>query len=62
MRSISLRITPTAVVHSTEMLNETYHLKNKKVGRPTSPHFSIYKFELPAVLSVTHRMTGNFCE
>eukprot|EP01133_Synstelium_polycarpum_P015330 gene15330-18162_t len=29
-----------------------------KPDRPTSPHLTIYKFPLPAVLSITHRATG----
>ena len=26
--------------------------------RPLSPHLSIWRFQLPAVMSITHRMTG----
>ena len=27
-------------------------------GRPLSPHLQIYRLPLPAILSITHRMTG----
>jgi len=32
-------------------------IKNRK-ERPTSPHLTIYKFPLPAIMSITHRGTG----
>lgn len=32
--------------------------KNKALGRPTSPHLTIYKFQLTSMLSITHRGTG----
>nr|ALS04686.1 succinate dehydrogenase cytochrome b560 subunit [Pseudodiaptomus poplesia] len=34
--------------------------KNKNLGRPISPHILIYKFEMPALMSITHRATGLF--
>lgn len=27
--------------------------------RPISPHLSIYRFEIPAITSITHRITGS---
>lgn len=32
--------------------------KNQKLHRPMSPHLTIYRLPLPAILSVTHRATG----
>ncbi len=32
--------------------------KNEKLGRPVSPHVTIYSFPLAAITSVTHRITG----
>jgi len=32
--------------------------KNKALGRPMSPHLTIYKFQITSVMSVTHRATG----
>ncbi len=32
--------------------------KNKALGRPVSPHLTIYKFQITSVMSVTHRATG----
>eukprot|EP00088_Acartia_fossae_P008879 TRINITY_DN14283_c0_g1_i1.p1 TRINITY_DN14283_c0_g1~~TRINITY_DN14283_c0_g1_i1.p1 ORF type:complete len:185 (+),score=39.81 TRINITY_DN14283_c0_g1_i1:33-557(+) len=32
--------------------------KNKQLGRPISPHLTIYKFQLTSMLSITHRATG----
>lgn len=38
--------------------SDNHDLKNLAIGRPMSPHITIYKFPLPAVLSITHRGTG----
>lgn len=32
---------------------------NMKLGRPQSPHLSIYAYQLTSMLSITHRMTGS---
>lgn len=32
----------------------------RPVSRPMSPHLQIYKLPLPAIMSITHRMTGIF--
>ncbi|KAL0101403.1 hypothetical protein PUN28_018910 [Cardiocondyla obscurior] len=37
---------------------ESHDEKNMRLKRPLSPHMTIYKFELPAILSITHRTTG----
>lgn len=37
---------------------DEWEKKNEKMGRPLSPHLSIYKFQLTSMLSITHRMTG----
>jgi len=33
-------------------------LSDNKSHRPISPHVTIYKFPLPAIASITHRLTG----
>ena len=38
--------------------DQDFWKKNAKLNRPMSPHLTIYKFPLPAVLSVMHRGTG----
>lgn len=38
--------------------SESFIEKNKRLGRPTSPYLLIYKFELPGLLSGSHRATG----
>jgi Succinate dehydrogenase/fumarate reductase, cytochrome b subunit len=38
--------------------NEDFDAKNARLGRPQSPHLSIYKLQLTTLLSVTHRGTG----
>ncbi|XP_057302578.1 succinate dehydrogenase cytochrome b560 subunit, mitochondrial-like [Hydractinia symbiolongicarpus] len=38
--------------------NEGFWDKNERMKRPMSPHLTIYKFELPALLSGSHRATG----
>ncbi|KAL0275538.1 UNVERIFIED_CONTAM: hypothetical protein PYX00_003358 [Menopon gallinae] len=37
---------------------EGHDQKNMRLGRPQSPHMTIYKFQLPAILSISHRITG----
>jgi len=32
--------------------------KNKALGRPMSPHLTIYKFQLTSMLSISHRISG----
>ena len=32
--------------------------KNEALGRPLSPHVTIYAFPLAAIASITHRVTG----
>jgi len=32
--------------------------KNKNLGRPISPHLTIYKFQLTSILSISHRISG----
>ncbi|KAF2879175.1 hypothetical protein ILUMI_26993 [Ignelater luminosus] len=37
---------------------ESHDEKNMRIGRPQSPHLSIYASELTSVLSASHRITG----
>ncbi|XP_046389085.1 succinate dehydrogenase cytochrome b560 subunit, mitochondrial-like [Ischnura elegans] len=38
--------------------DETFIQRNERIGRPLSPHLSIYKPQLTSLLSLTHRTTG----
>lgn len=38
--------------------NEDFAAKNARLGRPQSPHLTIYKPQLTWMLSLTHRATG----
>lgn len=52
-RHVSLRSVPAKPDASTN-----HDEKNMALGRPMSPHIMIYHFELPANLSISHRITG----
>lgn len=41
-----------------ERENEDFAAKNARLGRPQSPHLTIYKPQLTFLLSFTHRATG----
>jgi succinate dehydrogenase/fumarate reductase cytochrome b subunit len=43
---------------ATARQNEDFEAKNARLGRPQSPHLSIYKPQLTSLLSVAHRATG----
>lgn len=47
-----------APVNRKMKVNEQFWDKNKRMERPMSPHVTIYKFELPALMSISHRFTG----
>jgi len=38
--------------------NEDFAAKNARLGRPQSPHLTIYQPQLTWLLSLTHRATG----
>uniref|UniRef100_A0A336M2H0 CSON010823 protein n=1 Tax=Culicoides sonorensis TaxID=179676 RepID=A0A336M2H0_CULSO len=52
-RNINLRVVskPTPKV-------ESHDEKNDRIGRPLSPHLTIYKFQLTSILSISHRFAG----
>lgn len=52
-RSVTIKVLPTPAP-----ITETYDEKAIRMNRPQSPHLTIYKYQLTAVLSITHRMTG----
>ncbi|XP_008469884.2 succinate dehydrogenase cytochrome b560 subunit, mitochondrial-like [Diaphorina citri] len=37
---------------------EGHAVRNERLGRPLSPHLTIYKLQITSVLSITHRGTG----
>uniref|UniRef100_A0A8D8ZIL0 Succinate dehydrogenase cytochrome b560 subunit, mitochondrial n=1 Tax=Cacopsylla melanoneura TaxID=428564 RepID=A0A8D8ZIL0_9HEMI len=39
-------------------IKEGHGVRNERLGRPLSPHLTIYKFQITSVLSITHRATG----
>uniref|UniRef100_A0A2L2Y344 Succinate dehydrogenase cytochrome b560 subunit, mitochondrial n=1 Tax=Parasteatoda tepidariorum TaxID=114398 RepID=A0A2L2Y344_PARTP len=43
---------------ATKQAVESFAEKNERLQRPLSPHLTIYRFPLPAMLSITHRATG----
>jgi succinate dehydrogenase (ubiquinone) cytochrome b560 subunit len=43
---------------ATARQNEDFEVKNARLGRPQSPHLTIYKLQLTSLLSLTHRATG----
>ncbi len=42
--------------HKTQ--REEFFAKNERLGRPTSPHLTIYSPQMTSMLSITHRGTG----
>lgn len=52
-RTVSLKPFPTKPAVTAD-----YDEYNMKLGRPQSPHLTIYKPQLTSTLSITHRMTG----
>lgn len=53
-RSIASSVTKFTAIPACE----SHDAKNERLKRPMSPHLTIYKFQLTAVLSITHRATG----
>ncbi|XP_066258025.1 succinate dehydrogenase cytochrome b560 subunit, mitochondrial-like [Euwallacea similis] len=53
VRPVTIKCTPAVAP-----LNESHDERNLRLNRPQSPHLTIYKFELPAILSISHRFTG----
>jgi succinate dehydrogenase (ubiquinone) cytochrome b560 subunit len=43
---------------SSSVCSESYTEKQAKLGRPVSPHVTIYKFPITALSSITNRVTG----
>ncbi|KAJ0183139.1 hypothetical protein K1T71_001115 [Dendrolimus kikuchii] len=39
-------------------VQEHHDVRNEKLNRPLSPHLTIYRFQLTAMLSITHRASG----
>ncbi|XP_063241195.1 succinate dehydrogenase cytochrome b560 subunit, mitochondrial [Bacillus rossius redtenbacheri] len=52
-RAVSLRAAPAQ-----ESAPESHDERNLRLGRPQSPHLTIYKFQLTSLLSISHRATG----
>merc|ERR1719289_320030 len=46
------------ISQSEHLTGKEFWSKNKNLGRPISPHLTIYKFQLTSMLSITHRATG----
>ena len=46
------------ISQSEHLTGKEFWSKNKELGRPISPHLTIYKFQLTSMLSITHRATG----
>ncbi|XP_022095873.1 succinate dehydrogenase cytochrome b560 subunit, mitochondrial-like [Acanthaster planci] len=57
------RLTPCVTKHVSSVSTwkeeqNKFLKKNEKLNRPVSPHITIYRFPLPALLSGSHRFTG----
>lgn len=48
------------IVQPTNLDKLSYEDKNTQLKREQSPHLTIYKPQLTSMLSITHRMTGEF--
>lgn len=46
------------VVSAPAAKQESHDERNARLGREMSPHITIYKFELPSLLSISHRFAG----
>lgn len=50
---------PTMTIKKYEPPQIEHHdVRNERLKRPLSPHLTIYKFPLPAMLSISHRASG----
>lgn len=58
LRSPIYRNVGIKVVAAPALDKLSYDEKNSQLKRVLSPHLTIYKFQLTAVLSITHRFTG----
>lgn len=52
-RNVTLR-----VVNAPAVKKENHDEKNARLGRQLSPHVTIYRFQLPSILSISHRFAG----
>ncbi|KAL1492000.1 hypothetical protein ABEB36_012510 [Hypothenemus hampei] len=52
-RTVTLKSTP-----ATAAIQEGHDERNMRLGRPQSPHLTIYRPQLTAMLSISHRATG----
>ena len=54
------KYTPTITIqiNSFSSIPESYTEKQAKLGRPVSPHVTIYKFPITAISSIANRATG----
>eukprot|EP00127_Corallochytrium_limacisporum_P000860 Clim_evm3s28 gene=Clim_evmTU3s28 len=41
-----------------DIYNKPFFEKNEKLGRPMSPHLTIYSPQVTSMLSITHRLSG----
>ncbi|XP_071452936.1 succinate dehydrogenase cytochrome b556 subunit-like [Hetaerina americana] len=52
---VTMKVTAAKDIKKTD---ETFIERNERIGRPMSPHLTIYKPQLTSLLSLTHRTTG----
>ena len=59
MRTITASFTTSTTNHNRKVIDgESFWKKNDRMKRPMSPHITIYSFPLPAIMSITTRVTG----
>ena len=51
----NLNLDPKSASPSFQASRGEFWAKNKALGRPMSPHLTIYKFQLTSMLSISHR-------
>ena len=56
MRCVTIKATQSGLTGG--IPNEGHEQRNERLGRPQSPHLSIYKPQLTSVLSLMHRGSG----
>lgn len=45
-------------IQRAQMSQDSYTARQIKLGRPVSPHVTIYKFPIAAISSISNRFTG----
>ena len=55
---VNFRVPSSTIVRRAASNGESYTERQEKLGRPVSPHVTIYAFPPAALTSITNRVTG----